>query len=569
MKKKALLSISVLFVLMLLLPFMLRSEKGNPCPARGVLVVKLVDPLEPVFPDSNKLDNYSSVYTLDIAQSAVASVLVAISSPASVTYRVKAVLNGKTLPLLAWAALADVPVEQNTGLENRTEQYSGHYNPYVIRRAPFSIYEPVVPLEKPEIKSINRYTVLRLQMPASLMSYPGKYRINIYVKNTDHVAKSVFNITVHKAKVPLLKNAHFFYTNWFNMSQMEERHRLIRWSAPWFSMLDKYASVMAYGRQNCVNIPGELLRLNKGKIILAEDRMLQFIKIFHKHGFRYFESPHLLNRGSDDDWNDPELKVELTGRRYYTAAAQCDIDTIVRLISTFIKKNNLQGQWMQHIQDEPTKIQGACYRAVVRQVRAIDTSIRIMEAVNDRDSVAGSVDYWCPLVNDFQEHIVFFRKREKLGEHVLVYTCLSPGGKWLNRTLDEERLRQVYFGWAASFYGTMGFLHWGLNQYYVKDPFLQTVIHHFAPGAEANNFLPPGDTHIIYPEKDRPLSAMRFEAHRTGIEDYELLHQLQQVHPNVANKIIKSVFNSYTDYTTCVQLYRKAQKRLLEACDKL
>ena len=36
-------------------------------------------------------------------------------------------------------------------------------------------------------------------------------------------------------------------------------------------------------------------------------------------------------------------------------------------------------------------------------------------------------------------------------------------GKWLNRTLDMEKIRQVYFGWGGSKYNTMGYLHWGLT----------------------------------------------------------------------------------------------------------
>ena len=93
------------------------------------------------------------------------------------------------------------------------------------------------------------------------------------------------------------------------------------------------------------------------------------------------------------------------------------------------------------------------------------------------------------LINDFQENEEFFREREREGDKILVYTCLIPGGPWLNRTLDMEHLRQVYFGWGAARYNTMGFLHWGLN-YYVADPFTQSAVHHPAPGAAPNNFLP-------------------------------------------------------------------------------
>ena len=190
-----------------------------------------------------------------------------------------------------------------------------------------------------------------------------------------------------------------------------------------------------------------------------------------------------------------------------------------------------------------------------------------MEATNDRDSIAGAVDLWCPLINDFQENEGFFREREQLGEKVLVYTCLIPGGKWLNRTMDMEKLRQVYFGWGAAHYNTFGYLHWGLNQY-KADPFKQSVVHHPSPAATPNNFLPAGDTHVVYPGREGPLSSLRFEAHRIGIEDYELLVKLKAQKPKVAQKLIGKLFQSYTDYDTSLKNYRKVKKRLLKKVSK-
>jgi hypothetical protein len=124
----------------------------------------------------------------------------------------------------------------------------------------------------------------------------------------------------------------------------------------------------------------------------------------------------------------------------------------------------------------------------------------IMDATNNRDGLIGAVDLWCPLINDFQENQAFFAERVAAGDKVLVYTCLIPGGQWLNRTLDLERLRQVYFGWGGGHYGNLGYLHWGLNQYQAN-PFTHSVVQHPSPVAGGNNFLPAGDTHIIYPGK--------------------------------------------------------------------
>ncbi len=524
----------------------------------------LTDPLEPIFPDSNDLSNYSNQYTLDFPAGTVADVHLLVDAPAGSTFSVTAFVKGKALPLSCWSTLLDVPVEQNTGLDSRTEIYKGINNPYVIRRAPFRIYEAILPLNKNIIETKSAFTALRFAAPAEMLSEPGNYEINFLIEGKGWKQTGRFMALVHPAKLPSLKDNRFFYTNSFSLSQMEIKHQLERWTQPWYNMLDKYARLMAYGRQNCIIIPSELITLKDGKISLDEEKMIRFIKVFQQYGFKYFESPHLMYRGDNDDWGDAELKTALTKKRYYTQEAQNDIDTLITLIKTFAEKYQLTHNWLQHISDEPTVTQARCYRDVVKQVKSIYPEIHIMEATNDRDSLVGAVDLWCPLINDFQEHEIFFREREKHHEKILVYTCLIPGGQWLNRLLDEERLREVYFGWGAAYYNLFGFLHWGFNQY-AANPFEQSVVHHPAPGAASNNFLPAGDTHVIYPGVDGPLSSTRFEAHRIGIEDYELLEQLKQTDSVKANKLISHLFTSFTEYNKSVREYRETRKQLLNS----
>jgi hypothetical protein len=524
----------------------------------------LTDPLEPIYPDSNNLNNYTNKYHLDFPTGTEADVHLLIKSPVNAVFNISASMNGKSLPLSCWSLLMDVPVEQNTGLDSRTEAFKGLINPYVIRRAPFRIYEVIVPLKENSIESKNKFTGLRLSVPANLLTKQGKYEINIVCKGKGWKQKGRFTAFVYPVKLPELKESRFFYTNWYSLKQMENKHHLIRWTEPWFDMLEKYAKLMAHGRQNCIIIPSELIALKDGKITLDEDKMYRFIEVFRKNGFTWFESPHLMYRGDNDDWSDPELKTILTKRRYYTPEAQKDIDTLVTLIKNFTQKYQLTHNWLQHIADEPTRTQAKCYADVVKQVKSVYPEIKIMEATNDRDGLIGAVDLWCPLINDFQENESFFRERERNGENILVYTCLIPGGNWLNRLLDQERLRQVYFGWGAAHYKLFGYLHWGLNQY-VEDPFQQSVVHHPAPGAASNNFLPAGDSHIIYPGTDGPLSSTRFEAQRIGIEDYELLQKLKQTNPAEEIRLIDSLFTSFTDYDKSVQDYRKIRKELLQA----
>ncbi|EAR00151.1 DUF4091 domain-containing protein [Maribacter sp. HTCC2170] len=528
----------------------------------------LVDPLEAIYPDHNHLKHFNNIWEADFPLGTDADVHVLVKIPKESTFKIITSKNGTPLNIEVWSQLIDVPVEQNTGLDSRTEQFMNKKNPHVVRRAPFRIFEVLQPLKDNAIVSKTKFSAFRLAIPPELINQPGQHKIKIEIRSDGFKADGIFKINVHPVKLPELAQSNFFYTNWFSLTNIEKYHGLERWSKPWFKMMNKYARLMAHGRQNSVTIPGELIRFENDSVILDQEKMLAFIDIFRKYGFKYYEAPHLMFRGENDDWGDPELKVTLTGRRYYKENGKDDIAKLMQSIKQFCVKNNLTENWLQHISDEPTSVNSACYKDIVKQVKEIFPQVKIMEATNDKEGILGAIDIWCPLINDFQENELFFRERQNKGEKVLVYTCLIPGGKWLNRTLDMEKIRQVYFGWGASYYNTGGYLHWGLNQY-KEDPFENSVVKHPSPAASANNYLPAGDTHIVYPGSDGPLSSIRFEAHRIGCEDYELLQTLGLNKKQKQQRLIKNLFRSYTDYNLNLTTYRSTRKKLLKSLSKI
>ena len=521
----------------------------------------IISTLEAAYPDKNNI-KLKKTFSYHIPQNSDFEALILIKSKTNKKFIFNSV--SKTLKNINYSIIIPVPVEENTGVDSRTEQFLGQINPDVIRRAPFEVFEIIQPLTKNEIETVSNFSLLRISVKSTDFKSTGNFKLNLVLNDGFKTEQLKFKIKVHDASIPKLEESKFFYTNWFNLSKMEEMHNLIRWNEEWFVMLDKYAKLMAEGRQNCIIIPHELISLKSNKISLDEEKMISFINVFKKYGFKYFESPHLLNRGANDDWGSPELKTKLRKKGYYSEDGKKEIDTIIRKIKSFTKKYNLENQWLQHIADEPTDINAQCYKDVSKQIKSIYPEVTIMEATNAKESLSGSIDLWCPLINDFQENQDFFEEREKKGEKILIYTCLVPGGKWLNRTLDMERIRQVYFGWAGSKYNTFGYLHWGLNQY-KANPFKQSVVKHPSPQASSNNFLPAGDTHVIYPGTDGPLSSLRFEAHRQGIEDYELLEKLKLKNPNKHARLIKKLFLNYTNYSLSIRKYERIRKKLLKS----
>ena len=521
----------------------------------------IISTLQATYPDKNNL-KFNNTFSYDIPQNSDFEALILIRSEHNKTFTFNSI--SKNLTNINYSIIKAVPVEENTGVDSRTEQFLGQINHNVIRRAPFEVFEVIQPLTINKIITTSNFSLLRISVKSNEFKSPGSYKLNVILNDGFKTEQLKFKIKVHDASIPRLEESKFFYTNWFNLSKMEEMHNLLRWNKEWFTMLDKYAKLMAEGRQNCIIIPHELISIKSNKISLDEEKMISFINVFKKYGFKYFESPHLLNRGANDDWGNPELKTKLRKRGYYSEEGKKEIDTIIRKIKSFTKKYNLENQWLQHIADEPTDVNAQCYKDVSKQIKSIYPEITIMEATNAKESLSGSIDLWCPLINDFQENQDFFNERESKGEKILIYTCLVPGGKWLNRTLDMERIRQVYFGWAGSKYNTFGYLHWGLNQY-KANPFKQSVVKHPSPQASSNNFLPAGDTHVIYPGTDGPLSSLRFEAHRKGIEDYELLEKLKTKNIDKHSRLIKKLFFDYTNYSLSIKKYKRIRKKLLKS----
>ena len=134
----------------------------------------LVDPLEPLFPDSNNTAQYAQKYEANFPSGTSADVHLLLNVQPGDSFTISATFPGNLLLDGCWSEMIDVPVEQNTGLDSRTEEFTGQKNPYVIRRAPFRIYEAIQPLTSSLVVARNAYTALRLSIPAEGFPGPGR-----------------------------------------------------------------------------------------------------------------------------------------------------------------------------------------------------------------------------------------------------------------------------------------------------------------------------------------------------------------------------------------------------------
>jgi hypothetical protein len=529
--------------------------------------VGLIDEVQEFYPDT-KLVQRAKRITLNTARNTVAGVHVMVTGlqgDEGIRFS-ESGKSGKPTPGVRWYRMIDVPVAENTGLDRNTEKYSGKTNPYVIRRAPFRIYDPFRPVTSP-IKADSTSLALRLEIPIGSTMPSGEYTHRVRIEIGDQVEDLEFVVIVHRAKVPPVSRSTISYINWLNPDNICTAHGVQKWSEPFWDMLSKYARLMARGRQNAfwflwtdyfqIDSAGNVTEFRR-------DRLERYIRVFLGAGLRTIHGAPMFGRRNWTGSLDMLLYVPTADGQEVHATSDKAKRMLTQMASRIIAvmtENGWEKQWVQGVFDEPEDPYVDRYRMLISLLRGLKPDIQILEATMTMN-VTGLVNIWCPQVQEYQAHRDFFDARKAAGDKVWVYTCLSPGGPWLNRLLDQERLRQVYIGWALAKYDVQGYLHWGLN-FHTPKPFEELVRFHME-----GQFLPAGDSHIVYPVQDGPLSSHRFEAHRIGMEDCELLAQVKRREPVEAGKIIDRVLQGFDKYSKDVAAYRTARRLLLEAVDK-
>lgn len=187
----------------------------------------MVDPLEPIYPDTNVLKNYSESWTADFPQNGVPATHVVIRLKPGTALTLAAYIGNDILPPEVWSQLLPVPVEENTGLDSRTEQFTNQPNPHVIRKAPFRVFEVIKPLSSRRLIAEEAYTALRLTVPVELLEREKKPLIKVFIQGEGWDLQGEFRPQIHRVMLPELGNSRFFYTNWFNLAQMEDRKSVV------------------------------------------------------------------------------------------------------------------------------------------------------------------------------------------------------------------------------------------------------------------------------------------------------------------------------------------------------
>ncbi len=186
--------------------------------------------------------------------------------------------------------------------------------------------------------------------------------------------------------------------------------------------------------------------------------------------------------------------------------------------------------------DEPRPEDYPFLREAYTKVHAVAPQYPIMQTISDRspDALVGFVDIWCPLTPSMNAD--FYKQRLKAGDKLWTYVCCGPRPPHANFFVDEPAIDHRVVFWQARQAGATGFLYWGIciwdglpNAASGEKCFPEVPIH-LKDHMTYKSFKVNGDGLLVYPGADKnPLSSIRLEVIRDGIEDYEYLALLSRL----------------------------------------
>lgn len=198
-----------------------------------------------------------------------------------------------------------------------------------------------------------------------------------------------------------------------------------------------------------------------------------------------------------------------------------------------------------------------------------------MCTVVPNNDLKGYVDIWCPLTANFVEEDA--ARYVKDGDQVWWYVCCVPAHPYANWFVDYPAADARLLFWMTWKYRVTGFLYYAVNNWESnrKQPKRW-------PEGPWNAFTFDdynGDGQLIYPGPNGPLSSIRLECIRDGIEDYEYFYLLSQLTKRAKGKDVTQarkllavdsrVVKSLTDYTADPHVILSARRELAAAIERL
>ncbi|MGQ9791955.1 MAG: glycoside hydrolase domain-containing protein [Armatimonadota bacterium] len=159
----------------------------------------------------------------------------------------------------------------------------------------------------------------------------------------------------------------------------------------------------------------------------------------------------------------------------------------------------------------------------------------------------GHVEIWCGLTPEWTKERV--AERRKAGEEVWWYICTGPRAPYIGLFIEHPAVEMRLWSWQSWQYGVQGILIWQTNYWTSPTAFSNSLqnpwedpmsyVTGYGVPAGTKQFWGNGDGRFLYPPRrdpnkahspavQPPISSIRWENLRDGVEDYEYFVLLQK-----------------------------------------
>jgi hypothetical protein len=355
----------------------------------------------------------------------------------------------------------------------------------------------------------------------------------------DYRGELAFRIDAMERRIPVLLHVwgftlpdqpSMYSSNWLHVSQVESRYRVRRGSEAFWKVIDAIAADMAAHRQNVIFTPLNLIHSTEqadGSYVFDFRDYDRWVALFLRHGFAAFEGSHLFHgrnsysirrggiNGRQEEFGETQLATD-SGQQY--------LGQLLRALDRENARLGIRDKYVQHVADEAKPGQLPLYRDIAAIVHSAMPATAIIDATELPSSqVEGLMDVPVPLMGR-----PLFPVKAGIGEKWgrWWYTAVVPNGRFPNRFIDYPLVKMRIIPWLNWRYDVQGYMHYAYNWWFTPSG--------VSPwrDVEQSGKYPSGDGFVVYPPEREgsiaPVSSLRWEAFRDGMEDYEYLRLLDQ-----------------------------------------
>jgi hypothetical protein len=543
----------------------------------GDIEVFVVNPLEKVFRDSKLVKGQGEVIELAGASNEFESAQFVIRAAEKFqidSVEFTALVNaesGSSIPAasLQWRFVGFVPVERNTS----DAQCGAHQDipkGELLRLAPFDCPDPLLEDRSISVEAGHIQPIwITVKVPKGTSS--GIFRGQTKVQTSLGDYNLPIELTVFPFELP--DERHLYLTNWFQSSHITRAHQVELFSEDYWTILARYARDFAEHHHNVIYTPWRFIKVFRepdGELSFDYTNFDRFVQTFLDAGTAdRIEIQHIAHHG-EKGRSGREILVyrkdaidRKTGEVVSLPGNQ-GMEALLRNLRQHLREKGWLERTIIHVADEPSFHNMAQWKEISRFVHELIPEAKTIDAISST-GYEDSLDIMVPLTQNVATWFDDFKRAQADGTELWFYTCCSPWGYYANRFLDYHLSKTRILHWMNYFTGPEGFLHWGLT-YGWEDP--------FGPAPR----FPPGDSHIIYPGKEGPMSSIRWEMLREGMEDYEYFWMLENRSRELMQKmgiaqdrypadfrsreICGQLVSSLTDYVTDPETFYSVRQQL-------